>query len=142
MEPVEVIKKFLPDLVTAISDNVLSVSDQCLSKGLITESTYKKVLESGETSEDRARTLTLAVKNSTETDPLGCFPLFLDTLEGILPSASKNALLTRMRNAIPDKALVNFSQPSRNQTFPSSMAISQEFASKNPLFGKLEESMR
>ena len=53
----EIFKQFLPDLVRAISDNVLSVSDQCLAKGLITESTYKKVLESGGTNEDRARTL-------------------------------------------------------------------------------------
>ena len=138
----EVIKQFLPDLVTAISDSVLSVADQCLAEGLITESTYKKVFESGGTSEDRARTLILAVKNSTETDPLRCFSLFLDILEGILPPVSKVALLTRMRNAISDKALVSVSQPSRNQSFPSSMAISQEFSSKNPLLGKLEESIR
>ena len=55
----EIMNIFLPDLVTAISDNVLSVSGQCIAQGLITESTYKKVLESGGTSEDRARTLTL-----------------------------------------------------------------------------------
>ena len=53
----QVIKSFLPDLVTAISDIVQPVSDQCLAKGLIPESVYKRVLESGGTSEDKARTL-------------------------------------------------------------------------------------
>ena len=64
----QVITSFLPDLVTAISDIVQPVSDQCLAKGLIPESVYKRVLESGGTSEDKARTLILAVKTSTETD--------------------------------------------------------------------------
>ena len=53
----EVINGFLPDLVTAISDCVQPVSDQCLAKGLIPDSVYKRVLESGGTSEDKARTL-------------------------------------------------------------------------------------
>ena len=53
----EIIKSFLPHLVTAISDTVQPVSDQCLAKGLIPDSVYKKVLESGGTSEDKARTL-------------------------------------------------------------------------------------
>ena len=55
------ITSFLPDLVTAISDIVQPVSDQCLAKGLIPESVYKRVLELGGTSEDKARTLILAV---------------------------------------------------------------------------------
>ena len=50
------IKTFLPDLVTAISDSVQSVSDQCLAKGLIPDSIYKSLLELGGTSEDKSRT--------------------------------------------------------------------------------------
>ena len=73
------IKQFLPDLVTAVSDIVQPVSDQCLAKGLIPESVYKGVLESGGTSEDKARTLVLAVKISTETDSR-CFKIFLSIL--------------------------------------------------------------
>ena len=73
------IKQFLPDLVTAISDIVQPVSDQCLAKGLIPESVYKRVLESGWTSEDKARTLILAVNKSTETDSR-CFKIFLSIL--------------------------------------------------------------
>ena len=53
------IKSFLPDLVTAVSDSVLSVSDQCLAKGLIPGNVHDQVLESGGTSEDKARTLIL-----------------------------------------------------------------------------------
>ena len=49
----EVIKSFLPKLVTAISDCVQPVSDQCLAKGLIPDSVYKRILESGGTSEDK-----------------------------------------------------------------------------------------
>ena len=38
----KLIEKFLPDLVTAISDSVQPVSDQCLAKGLIPDSVYKR----------------------------------------------------------------------------------------------------
>ena len=80
---VEVLKSFLPDLVTAISDIVQPVSDQCLAKGLIPESVYKRVLESGGTSEDKARTLILAIKKSTETDSR-CLNILLTILEAPL----------------------------------------------------------
>ena len=73
------IEKVLPDLVTAISDIVQLVSDQCLAKRLIPESVYRRVLESGGTSEDKARILVLAVKTSTETDSR-CFKIFLSIL--------------------------------------------------------------
>ena len=75
---------FLPDLVTAISDIVQPVSDQCLAKGLIPDSVYKRVLESGGTSEDKARTLVLAIKTSTETDS-GYLEILLNILERELP---------------------------------------------------------
>ena len=95
----EVIRSFLPDLVTAISDCVQPVSDQCLAQGLITESTYRKVLESGKTSEDKARTLTLAVKKSTETDSR-CLESLLDILDQQLPYVIKGKLLSDIRKRI------------------------------------------
>ena len=55
-----VIQRFLPTLIKNISDCVQPVSDQCFAKGLIPESVHKRVLESGGTSEDKARTLVLA----------------------------------------------------------------------------------
>ena len=99
----ELIKQFLPDLVTAISDCVLSVSDQCLAKGLITESTYKRVLESGWTSMDRARTLLLAIHNSTETDSR-CLEIFLSILDEVLPRASREKLLSDIRKEVTEEA--------------------------------------
>ena len=59
------LKSFLPKLVTAISDIVQPVSDQCLAKGLIPEPVYNSVRRSRETSKDKARTLVLAVKTSS-----------------------------------------------------------------------------
>lgn len=56
----KIIRKFLPNLI-AISDCVYSISDRCLAEGLISDSTYRKVLESGGTSEDKNRNLLLAV---------------------------------------------------------------------------------
>ena len=90
------IEDFLPDLVTAISDCVQSVSDQCLAKGLIPESVYKRVLESGGTSEDKARTLILAVKTSTETDSR-CFEIFLNILHEKFPYRIRDSLLLQIR---------------------------------------------
>ena len=99
----KVITSFLPDLVTAVSDCVQSVSDQCLAKGLIPDAVYKRVLESGATSEDKARTLVLAVKKSTETDE-SCFELFMNALEKELPLAIKNSVVLPMRKAFSEKA--------------------------------------
>ena len=98
---VEIFKKHVPNLVTSVSDNVPSVSDQCLARGLINESTYKKVLESGETSEDRARTLILAVLNSAKSDSR-CLEIFLSILEQELPHASREKLLSEIRKEMAD----------------------------------------
>ena len=99
----EVISSFLPDLVTAVSDSVLSVSDQCLAKGLINETVYKRVLESGGTSEDKARTLILAVKKSTETDSR-CLEILLNILDQELPFAIRENLLSKIRKELTEKA--------------------------------------
>ena len=86
-----------------MSDCVQSVSDQCLAKGLIPDAVYKRVLESGATSEDKARTLVLAVKKSTETDER-CFELFMNILEQELPYAVRDGLLEKMRREANEKA--------------------------------------
>ena len=99
----EVITGFLPDLVTAVSGCVQSVSDQCRASGLITPSVYDKILESGDTSKDKARILIQAVSNSTETDEI-CFELFINILEQKLPYAVRDGLLERMKREANEKA--------------------------------------
>ena len=101
----EVITSFLPNLVTAVSDCVQSVSDQCHAKGLITESTYSQVLESGEAGKDKARTLILAVKSSTETDSR-CFEILLDILGQELPLKTRDKLLSDIREKLKEKVNV------------------------------------
>ena len=98
----ELIKERIPYLLTAISDIVQPVSDQCLAKGLIPESVYKRVLESGETSDYKARTLILAVKASTEADSR-CLEMLLSILETELPEAIKDKIVADMRKAIGEK---------------------------------------
>ena len=64
----KVIRNFLPDLVTAISDCVQPVSDQCLAKGLIPDPVYRGLLESRESSDNKARTLLLAIRTSIKNN--------------------------------------------------------------------------
>ena len=94
-------ENFLPDLVTAISDCVQPVSDQCLAKGLIPDSVYKRVLESGRTSEDKARTLILAIKKSAETDSR-CLEILLNIFEKHVTFPAKKKLLTAMRQELSE----------------------------------------
>ena len=100
---VEVITKYLSELVTAISDCVQPVSDQCLAKGLIPNLVYKRVLESDGISEDKARTLILAVKNSAENNGR-CLEILLDILEEQLPSTTKEKLLPEIRKGLTEEA--------------------------------------
>ena len=99
----EVITKFLVDLVNATSDCVQAISDQCLAKGLITRSTYDRVLESWGTRKEKARSLVLAVQNSTETDG-SCFDILLEILDEQLPPASKQKLLLEMSKERTERA--------------------------------------
>ena len=92
----KVVTSFLPDLVLAISDCVQPVSDQCLAKGLIPVSVYKRILESGGTSDDKARTLILAVKKSIERD-IRCFELLVKILEENFPFGSDDPLLIKIK---------------------------------------------
>ena len=138
------IKSFLPDIVTAISDIVQPVSDQCLAKGLIPESVYKRVLESGGTSEDKARTLILAVKKSTETDS-GCLEILLNILERELPFTIREKLTSEIRKEQVEKAnTCRAVVPSSQAVQPlPSEELPREYASlQSSLLGKLEDSIR
>lgn len=140
----EVITSFIPDLVTAISGCVQSMSDQCLAKGLITEATYSQVLESRDTCMDKARTLIVAVKRSTETDSR-CFELLMEILEQQLPYATKGKLLSGMRKELSEKATTG------REVVPSARDVELVSTSDLPresvvlqtsLLEKLEDSIR
>ena len=140
----EVINRFLPDLVTAVSDSVLSVLDQCLAKGLISETVYKRVLESGGTSEDKARTLILAVKKSTETDSR-CLEILLNILDHKLPFAIRENLLSKIRKELTEKANTS------RAVVPLSKAVQQvplgelskeTTLQQSSLLGRFEDSIR
>ena len=140
----EVITSFLPELVTAVSDCVQSVSDQCLAKGLIPDAVYKRVLESGATSEDKARTLVLAVKKSTETDKR-CFELFMNIMEQELPYAVRDGLLEKMRREANEKAssctaMVPLTGDLRQ--IPRGELARESAVQQTHLLGRLEEAVR
>ena len=140
----EVINSFLPDLVTAVSDSVLSVSDQCLAKGLINESVYKRVLESGGTSEDKARTLILAVRKSTETDGR-CLEILLNILDQELPFAIRENLLSKIRKEFTEKAntcraVVPLSKAV--QQVPLGELSKETTLQQSALLGRFEDSIR
>ena len=139
----EVIKSFLPDLVTAISDCVQPVSDQCLVKGLIPDSVYKRVLESGGTSEDKARILILAVKTSTETDGKS-LEIFLKILDEQLPISVKKKLLSKIWNEIAERTFTEAEVPKYTppQSIPSEELVKESFALPNYLLGKFEKAVR
>ena len=140
----KVINSFLPDLVTAVSDSVLSVSDQCLAKGLINETVYKRVLESGGTSEDKARTLILAVKKSTETDSR-CLEILLNILEQELPFAIRENLLSKIRKELTEKAnTCRAVVPLSNavQQVPLGELSKETTLHQSALLGKFEDSIR
>ena len=135
---------FLPDLVTAISDIVQPVSDECLAKGLIPEPVYKRVLESGGTSEDKARTLILAVKKSTETDSR-CLDILLTILEEKLPYGIRDNLLSQIRKEISEEAnTCREVVPHSAQLVhvPSEEIPRESTAIHTQLLGRLEDSIR
>ena len=135
----KVIVSFLPDLVAAISDCVQPVSDQCLAKGLIPDSVYKRVLESGGTSEDKARTLILAVKKSTETDSR-CLEILLHILAEQLPYVIKDKLLSEIREELKKASAV---VPSSN-TFDLVPVgnVGETAIVQKSLLGRLEDAIR
>ena len=142
--PAEVITSFLPDLVTAVSDYVQSVSDQCLASGLITPSIYDKILESRDINKDKARTLIQAVSNSTETDKR-CFELFMNILEQELPYAIRDGLLEKMRREANEKASsCTAVVPSTGdlRQIPRGELPRESVVQQTHLLGKFEEDVR
>ena len=140
----EVITSFLPQLVTAVSDCVQSVSDQCLAKGLIPDAVYKRVLESGAASEDKARTLVLAVKKSTETDKR-CFELFMNILEQELPYTVRDGLLEKIRREANEKASSCTAVVPSNgdlRQIPRGELSRESVVQQTHLLGRLEEAVR
>ena len=100
----EVIKQFIPDLVTAVSDDITAVSDECLAKGLISDSTCKRVLDpSAGTREERARSLVHSVHGSVKTASC-CFEIFLEVLSNTLPERVKVKLVSELRKELTDQA--------------------------------------
>ena len=137
----ETLNAFLPDLVTAVCDDVQRVTDQCVANGLITISTRRRV-ESKETSEDQARALIQCVQNSTKTDSR-CFEIFLDSLDKELPRLIKEKLLSDMRKHLADraamrKAIVPFSGSQPNSIEDDRLQRLQQ----SSLFGKYESSVK
>ena len=76
-----IIKCFLPDLMTAISDYVMLVSDRCLATAL---TVHRRLLQELGSSGDKTRILVLSVTKSIECDSR-CFMLFLNVLKQELP---------------------------------------------------------
>ena len=140
----EVIKSFIPDLVTAVSGCVQSMSDQCLAKGLITDTTHSQVFESVGTSTDRARTLILAVKRTTETDG-SCFELLMEILEQQLPHATRDKILSEMRKELSEKAAIGREvvPSARNvELVPTGDLPRESVILQTSLLEKLEDSIR
>ena len=123
--------------MTAISDCVQPVSDQCLAKGLIPDSVYKRVLESGGTSEDKARTLILAIKTSAETDR-GCLEILLNILEKQLPHAVKEKVLSDVRKEVQE----NTNTTQSVQLLPSEELPRESALLQRSLLGKFEDAIR
>lgn len=99
----KVIRHFFPGLVSAVGDCVQNLSDHCFAKRLISETTHTTVLKSGDTNNDKARTLLLALKKSSERD-ISCLKVFLNILEEVLPQGSDDPLLIAMRKYYADEA--------------------------------------
>ena len=142
-----ILRRFLPDLVTAISDCVHSVSDRCLAEGLIPDSTYRRVLESGGTSEDKTRSLLLAVIKSTETDSR-CLGILLNILGQVLPYGVRDKLLLAIKKELIEQAectsVIAMGQNSQLVAAqPGTPLTSGEIVKyQASLFGKLEDAIR
>lgn len=93
-------QSYVPQLVVALQDNLMTIGDQCLANGLISSDTYSSILGSSETKGDRARHLLDAVKNCIKTNSRGFWTL-LDILHEVLPTASQ-ALLGEMKQDVTD----------------------------------------
>ena len=149
----ETLEAFLPDLVTAVCDDVQRIADQCLSTGLISGSGHRKILELRGSSEDQARALILSILNSTKTDNR-CFETFLGCLDGELPRLVKEKLLPNIRKDLKDryqarqdgvvcKAIESPSQSQITLFMPQGDHDPQECErQQRSLFGRYESSVK
>ena len=137
------IKTFLPDLVTAVSDCVQPVSDQCLAKGLIPDPVYRGLLESRESSDNKARTLLLAIRTGIKNNS-NHLEIFLNIL--VQQHLACDKLLSDIRKTLVEKTntcseVVLSSQNSAhlapNEQVPRETALLQ-----SPLLDRYEESIR
>ena len=105
LEEIRIIRVFTPKLVSAISSCVMSVSDECLAKGLLTDAAHKRLLESVHTdSEDKVRFLLQAIKSSIKTDKR-CFKIFIDdVLKEKLPRACRDKLISEIEDELQKRA--------------------------------------
>ena len=136
MMEARVIKTFFPQLVTAISDCIHSVSDQCLAKGLVSDSTYRKILQSTGTNDDKARTLLSSILSITEgdhADSSTCFKQLLSILDESLPPGSKR-ILSAMKEELGQTVALSATEMSE--------ASKRCVAQQETLSGRLEDSTR
>ena len=137
----ETLEAFLPDLMTAICDDVQRITDQCLASGIITDSRRRRILEA-KGSEDQARALIQCVQNSTKTDDR-CFEVFLGCLDKELPRLVKEKLLPDMRRDLAErasirKAVVPAAGFRKHQEDDPQLCLQQQ----SSLFGRYENSMK
>ena len=137
----EILETFLPDLVTAVCDDVQRITDQCLANGLITDSKRRRILER-RGSENQARALIQCIQNSTKSDNR-CFDIFLDSLERELPRLVKEKLLSDMRRDLAERAAI------RTAVIPTSQRMifqlqddHDQLQCRSSLFGRYENSFR
>ena len=137
----ETLEAFLPDLMTAICDDVQRITDQCLANGIISDSRRRRILEAKGT-EDQTRALIQCVQNGTKTDSR-CFEIFLDCLDKELPRLVKGKLLPDMRRDLAErasirKAVVPSAGFPKHQEDDRILCLQQQ----SSLFGRYENSMK
>ena len=101
---VQTIREFTPQLVTALSDHVQTVSDMCLSEGLITSEQYKRILDSivpyTTGSARSARILLNDVTFMIGADD-NIFYMFVDgILKKVPPSGSMTQMIGQMKSRL------------------------------------------
>ena len=146
------LEAFLPQLVTAVCDDVQRITDQCLSSGLISDSGRRRILE-WRGSEDQARELIQRVQNNTKTDGR-CFEIFLDCLDKELPRLAKERLLTDVRKYLEDMRATQLdgvirraieSQPASQSQITRFMPQGdpqERIQQQSSLFGRYENSVK
>ena len=102
------------------------------------------MLESGGTSDDKAKTLLVAIKNRTENDSR-CLEILLSILDQQLPHGIKDKLLSAIRKELTEKAnlcraVVPLSQNS--QLLPSGDHPKECAVQQNSLLGRYEDCIR